>query len=235
MTKQLNNKRTMLESVVSLIETNAARTSSIQELAASASRLKNLVAEVQQKTVEVAEASIGKAATKMEARIALRDALSIVKAGLYAYAVKEGNTELQSKANIPNRDVRQGRDADLVASAEMILKLAQEAGSALAPHGITEEMLISFKGALVGFQAQLGEVKSGVAVRIAARMSLGELFSEADGILIDELDKYFEVLQKSDPEIAEAYFQARYIGKPGFRHVVEVSTNIIAAPVSKAA
>ncbi|MBI3005635.1 MAG: hypothetical protein HYY49_09505, partial [Ignavibacteriales bacterium] len=76
---------------------------------------------------------------------------------------------------------------------------------------------------------------SGVAVRIAARMSLGELFSEADGILIDELDKYFEVLQKSDPEIAEAYFQARYIGKPGFRHVVEVSTNIIAAPVSKAA
>ena len=94
----------MLESVVSLIETNVARTSSIQELVAPAARLKDLVTQMHDKTVEVNTASIGKAAAKMEARIALRETLSIVKAGLFAHAVRPTAVGLA-----PNLSSRQRR------------------------------------------------------------------------------------------------------------------------------
>ena len=236
MTKQQNNKRAMLESVVSLIETNAARTSSIQELVASAGRLRSLVDSMHDKTSEVIQASAGKAAAKMEARNQLRAALSAVKAGLYAYAAKQGDAELKAKANIPNRIVRDGRDTDLIASADMILKLARQIGPVLDPHGITEEKRNNFKASLRGFEAQLGDVKGTVAVRVAARQALDELIAEADGILVDELDRYFEVLQESDREIVNAYFQARFIGKPGYRHQVAEQASVPQlADVKKAA
>lgn len=225
----------MLESVVSLIETNAARTSSIQELDASAKRLRDLVDSMHDKTAEVIQASVGKAAAKMEARNDLRTALMTVKAGLFAYAVKQGETELQTKANISNGRVQKFRDADLVASADMILKLAKQVGTDLEPHGITAQRLGAFETSLAGFQAQLGEVKGAVAVRVAARQTLGELYGEADGILADELDRYFEVLQESDQEIANAYFQARFIGKPGYRHQAEKAAVPQLVDVKKAA
>ena len=235
MTKQQNNKRAMLESVVSLIETNAARTSSIQELVASSARLKDLVSSMHEKTAEVAQASVGKAAAKMEARNELRAALKTVTAGLFAYATKQGDTELQTKADMSSRVVIRSRDADLVATADMILKLARQVGPLLDPHGITEEKRNNFEASLRGFEAQLGEVKGAVAVRVAARMSLEELYAEADGILIDELDRYFEVLQESDSEIANAYFQARFIGKPGYRHQAEQAAVPQLVDVKKAA
>ena len=72
MTKQQNNKRAMLESVVSLIETNAARTSSIPGITESVTRFKNLMDEMTSKTVEVKQSD----PLEVEIRSFLRSAIN---------------------------------------------------------------------------------------------------------------------------------------------------------------
>ena len=218
MTKQQNNKRAMLESVASLIETNAARTSSIPGIIESVARFKNLMDEMTSKTVEVKQ-SVGKSAAKRQVRAELTVKLLQVAGALHAYACKRNDPELKAKADFTETELRQIRDTEFLSALESILGLVRENAEDLAGQGITPEVMAGFETGVDAYHTALGESLSSIPGRMAARGMIRELFARIDGVLDGEIDRFLEFFRETDPEFYEAYFATRAIRNFGLRHV----------------
>ena len=218
MTKQQNNKRTMFESVLSLIETNNTSASSFPGITESVGTFRGLMQEIHNKTVVVQQVAVGKAIAKQEAREALIALLVPVQAGLFAYARKQGDGGLKAKVGTAPSQFRGMRATVLASAAEGILKLAKENAENLDIHGATAEMLAALEGAVQAFTQAIGEREASVAARVAGRTGLKDLFAEIDAVLGQEIDRYLEFIRQNDPDFYASYFEARVVKNMGIRH-----------------
>ncbi len=218
MNKRQENKLTMYEGLLTLLQSNSAKTQSIGGFANAATELSTIVAGLKAKSTEVDSATVGKVATKYSAEDALVAALLPACSALYVFGRKQNNAEIKERANVTEAKLRSLRDTELASFGNAIAELSAANVQGVVPFGITTEKIAELKTKAEAYSDAIGARESSVADRKGARGSMSDLFDKADELLNEEFDRYMELLRPTETELYNKYFSARVIKDTGVRH-----------------
>jgi hypothetical protein len=217
MTKDDENKLTMLESTSTLLKLNRSKLN-LPALLSAADRLDSVLAKLKVKIQDTMTASKGKTETKAEAADILVSELFKVSKGLFAYGAVTDNVELKERVRVTASQLRYMRDTELVAKARTISEQGTKNEPKVADYGVTEEILTRLNGMIDAFETAIGERESSVAQRKGARSSVYENFDAATQILENEIDNLMERFNDTDPQFFNEYWEARVVKDVGLRH-----------------
>ncbi len=221
MTKDDENRLTMLEGVTSLLTGNRSKLT-LGALLNAQERLEAVTLKIKEKVRETMTATSGKTLMKAGAEDALLGLLVPIAMALRAYGHIVGDQEIASKSKVTESELRYMRDTELVARARTIHELCVESLGEVGEYGISEAKLVSLKEKIDAFEGAIGERESSMARRKGARSSLYESFAEAMGILENQIDNLMEVYKASDTQFYNEYWEARVIKDIGQRHKVRL-------------
>ncbi len=218
MTKRNENRLTMYEGLITLLQSNGTK---VQKIPGFALGVEDLIAHVQTikaKSNEVVTVSAGKTDAKYNAADALIESAMPVVSGLHVFARKERNAELQALTNVTEYKLRRKRDTDLVQFCTALAEQARAHMAGLAPYGITTAVIDDLAIRTAGYNTAIGQRESSVAERKGVRGSMNELFDVVDEMLSEEFDRYMELLRPTETEFYNKYFAARVVKDSGIRH-----------------
>ena len=218
MNKRQENKLTMYEGLLTLLQANSAKGASITGYSDAVTQFSSLIMEVKEKSTEVESVTVGKTVVKSEAGDALIVALLPVCSALYVYARKQNIPEIKGRVGITEAHLHTIRDTELASFGDAVVDLATANAAGIAPMGITADKIADLKTKADAYNAAIGAKESSVASRKGARGTLDDLFNHADELLNEELDRYMELLRSADTEFYNKYFAARVIKDIGVRH-----------------
>jgi hypothetical protein len=218
MNKVQENKRTMYEAVLALLSANSAKTAAVAAFATSEAEFRNIVSQIENKSAEYNQATVGRTASKNQAADILVDAVLPMAAALFAYGSKQKDATLKEKAAVNESELRRIRDTELITQTNAILALLNEHLLPLADYGVTAAKITEFQQKITDFNAALGTRESSLAERVGARTSLADLIRKADEILHEQLDHFMELFRPTEPQFYTEYFTARIIKDLGTRH-----------------
>lgn len=217
MRKNQENKFTMYKAVDTYLDENLVIVQGITELSASHLQLKGKYLELKTKNDESLKALSGKAVSKLVARMNAINSSLAISGGLYGYAKKNKNTELETITNIQKSSLDKMRDTELTTALEAIADLAEAHISSLEPFGVTPAKAEEFREKINLYDASVGKKETGMIRKKGAKKSLRTLFTEADDILVT-MDKYIDGLKNDHGEFVSNYKEARFIMNMGIRH-----------------
>jgi hypothetical protein len=229
MNKKQENKLTMYEGLLVLLQLNSARTQAIAGLADRVTEFAGFVSAIKSKWVEVDIASVGKVAAKYDAQEVLIAALVPACAALYVLGRTQNNMEIRGRTNISETKLHGMRDTELATFSAALADLATENAPALEPLGFDAEKLAALKTKVETYGVSIGAQEVGVTDRKGARTTMNELFDEVDELLHEEVDRLMEVLRPLEAELCNKYFSARVVKDLGIRHR-PVAETTVAAP-----
>lgn len=218
MTKRQENKLTMYEGLLTLLQANSAKGASITGYNDAVTQFSSLLAELMEKSVEVESVSVGKTAAKSDAGDALIGALLPVCSALYVYGRKQNSEEIRGRVSATEARLHTMRDTELASYGNSIVELATANAAGIGPMGITADKIADLKTKADAYTTAIGAKESSVADRKGARGTLDDLFNQIDELLNEEFDRYMELLRSSDTEFYNKYFAARVIKDMGVRH-----------------
>ena len=211
MNDRLENKLTMYKAVETLMDNNAAKTGPITALATSITNFKNLIGEIETAEQEKQTATTGKTASKGEAEAILISEAVTIAAGMKALGSVTNDKELLEAGSETKSSLYGTRDTDLVTKTQQIYNYANTNAAALADYGITPAMITSLQTRITEFNAALGTREESMALKVAAGAEVEGSFSDADNILVNQMDKMMEVFRESDTQFYNEYKNARVI------------------------
>ena len=103
------------------------------------------------------------------------------------------------------------RNADFIPAIKAIVKAAENNLEALAEYGVTAEQVEGLKTDFDGFLAINGQPRAYRVASVQATKDLELLFTEADDILNNKLDKVMSIFKRRDPGFYNGYQAARII------------------------
>lgn len=215
------NKLTMYEAVLTLLQENESVLTPYDAMVTSKAEFSTLVGQIRAKGQERGTVTAGKAAGKQQAEDALIAALMEVTAPLYSYGRKSGKTDVKEVADVTEGKLTRMRDTELASRATTIHQKANAEIANLGNYGITVAMLTELQNKITVFSAAIGERESSAAARVGMTMSIAELFDKADEFLNEDFDRLMERVRNSDTEFYNKYFAARVIKDLGIRHEPE--------------
>lgn len=205
------NKLTMFEAVISLLDANTAKTAVIAAFAATYNVFKNFVTQIKAKDVEKGGATTGKTSTKNADRAALVSAVMTVGGAVSALGAATNNNQLKEGGKTTRSELRDMRDTLLVTKAQGIYGLANANAAALVPYGITAAVITDLDTKITSYNNSLGARESSVAQQVGATTQIKTLFKKADKQLSEQVDLLMESFADSDPQFYTEYKQARVI------------------------
>jgi hypothetical protein len=215
------NKLTMYEAIVKLLEHNESLIATVPAFVGAKDNLITSVNKIKEAARQQKEATAGKRAAKMDAENDLISLMMSVGSALYSYGRKIKDHEMQDIANVRVSKLEDMRDTELVNKAEIIYtKLAANAAD-LVDYQITAVTVTEFRAKIDNFANALGVRESSAAKSTGATANLQMYFTEADDILNEDMDRMLEMFNQSQPGFYNEYFAARVIKQLGIRHEVE--------------
>ena len=230
MNKKLENKLTMYEGLLTLLQANSAKTQSVGGFADAVNEFVAVIDGLKTKSIEVDGAAVGKTSVKHGAEDELVAALLPVCSALFVFGRKQGVYEIKERINTTEAKLRAMRDTEFASFGNAAADMAAENAKGIEPFGITAEKIADLKTKAQAYSAAIGERESSVADRKGARGSMHELFDRADDLLSEELDRFIEMLRPVETELYNKYFAARVIKDTGIRHRVNGAVQEQAAP-----
>jgi hypothetical protein len=218
MNKRQENKLTMYEGLLVLLQNHTGKTQSVGGFAESVTELAAIVSDIKTKSVEVDIATVGKVAAKCSAQEALVAALLPFCAVLHVLGRKQNNAEIQGRTNVSESRLNAMRDTELASYATALIDLASANLQGITPNGIGQERIDDLKSKTDAYAMTIGVHEASVAERIGARGRMSEMFDNADDLLREELDRYMELLRPTEVEFYNKYFSARLVRDTGVRH-----------------
>lgn len=234
MDKRQENRLTMYEALLMLLQSNNEKTQVVGTFAGTVTELAGLVSAVKSKSIEVDIATVGKVVAKEGAQEALMAALLPACSALYVIGRKQHNMEIQGRVNISETKLHRMRDTELASFGTALADLATAQAPALEPMGFGAEKLADLKAKAETYAASIGARKVSVADRKGARGTMNDLFDKTDELIHEELDRYMEMLRPTETELYNKYFSARVVKDLGIRHRPAVEPTV-ASPVSAVA
>lgn len=217
MNKRFENRLTMYEGLLTLLQANSTKVQSVGGFADAVTAFAGVVTAIKAKSTEVDGATAGKAASKYNAEDALVDALIPIASALYMHGRKQGNAELTERTKITEGKLRAMRDTELAKYGSVIGDLATANAAGIATFGISAEKITDLKGKATAYNTAIGARESSIAERKGARGTMSELFDKADEMLNEEFDHFMELLRPTDTELYNKYFSARIVKDTGYR------------------
>ena len=218
MHKRLENKLTMYEGLLTLLQDNSDKIQSISAFGEAVTKFSDIMQSIKAKSIEVDQAAAGKTSGKLNAEEALIECLLPVCSALFLFGRKENNTAIMERANTAEYKVRLLRDSELASYGNAIAEMASGNKQGISGYGVTEEKIAELKTKAEAYVSAIGERESGIAGRKGARETMTDLFKEADEIIGKEIDNYMEIVRPLEPEFYTKYYAAKVIKDMGIRH-----------------
>ena len=218
MNDKQENKLTMYEAVVNLLDSNTAKIASLTALTDLLTDFKDRVAEIKEKDLLANTAKTGNAAAKASDRTALTEDAITIAAALFALGSATGDDRLKELAAYNKSKFKSLRDTQLAIDVTNIKNLADANAAQLTGYGITAPMIAALDTKLTAFNASMGARETGADISTAAFGQLELKFKEADALLKEQMDKIMEVFRNSDPQFYNEYKNSREIADLGVRH-----------------
>jgi hypothetical protein len=215
------NKLTMYEAVVKLLEQNDGLIATVPAFVGAKDNLVTSINKVKKEARQQKEATAGKRAAKVDAENELIRIIMSAGSALYSYGRKIKDHEMQDVANVRVSKLEDMRDTELVNKAEMIYAKLLANVADLTDYQITAATVTEFRAKIDNFANALGVRESSAARSTGATANLQMYFTEADDILNEDMDRMMEMFKQSEPGFYNEYFAARVIKNLGIRHEVE--------------
>lgn len=130
---------------------------------------------------------------------------------VYVYAFRTKKHELLPKVSINKHMLYHGRDNDAITLASIVADEASEHAAELVDYGVEAQDLTELNEAIGQFRTFLSKPKQVIGERTLHTKNLKELFSDADSILCDQLDKLIGKFRESEPEFFTLYKNSRNV------------------------
>lgn len=229
MTKREANKLSMLDAVISHMESNSEKLASIPVLGEIVVNLKSSVTEIKSMNLEFIGNTKGKTADKALKEEAVLNTILKIANSLYVLGIKTKNPELIVNCKVTKWELDNLREQVLIKKSKDILSMANQYAEILVNYGITADLLTEALSHLNGFQTAIDEKSDAHSNSVAEREALSIKFADVTAILVDELDPLMELFEDTEPLFYDAYRNARMIRDLGIRHEKEeeISTTAI--------
>ncbi len=215
------NKFSMYRTVKTHLDNNPIVVDSVTIFRVTADLYSGKLLAIADKNGEYLSLTAGKTLQKDEAEDVMIDEILTMASTLSLYGEVNGREDLKALCSVTESGLKKMRDSDLLQKGNDIMIRVEANKDDLDDYGITDEAIAKSKGAIARFESELGSKETSFAEKKAARQVLKDLFSEADDILYNRLDKCAEMVRQNYPEFYIQYQAARVIKDLGIRHTGE--------------
>lgn len=148
---------------------------------------------------------------------------------VFAYASDNNDLTLKGKVDYSRTDLSQVRDAVTLQRCEVIKDTALDVLGSLGTYGINGSDVVALQNLIEDFALSIAAPRTAITERKGATSDMVELFSGADIVLDEKMDKLAEQFKATDPHFYKLYFDARIIVDRGVRHTVLEGVVVAAA------
>jgi hypothetical protein len=217
MNDRLENKRTMYKAVIDLLDANTTKTSSMTAFAAALTNFKDKVDSIAEKNQLKDTAATGKTTLKSQLASDLIAATVPVAGALFAYGSSVNDPHIKELGDVRKGDLQNLRDTDLTDKVTIIKNLADAHAAALAAYGVDAAAIAALDTKSITYDSAVGDKESSFSTKSSAGKVMTNIFTEADSILTDQLDRMMEKFNPSDMQFYQEYKSAREIKDLGHR------------------
>ena len=218
MQKRLENKLTMLKTVLSFLKQNHSMWENSPVMVELVNKLEVLIGEIESIRLVIDSDITGITAEKMAQQVALIDKSYELSSILYAMASSSKNKVLQGKVDFTESELQNARGGDLISTSSAIAGLVRENLTVLVPYELTEADVTGFEEMISSFAENLPTHRVSLAERKAANERLKEVFSAVDVVVNEQLDRMMVRYRNTSANLYAAYNNARSVVDYGTRH-----------------
>jgi hypothetical protein len=137
--------------------------------------------------------------------------LMLLPAGsaMYSYGKKIGDSELCVRTNHSESQLRSMRQADLLDTSKLYVKLAKERAAGLSPYGLSAAKIAALEAQVEAYATALKKRHSITAEAAGFQKAFSVHFAQGNEVLRNHLDKLMEQFRESDPVFYRTYRKAR--------------------------
>ena len=218
MDKRLENKLMMMKALLSFLNQYKDEWSGNGPLSQVIAELKNLIDQIEATRLLVGTNQSGVVQNKSAIQEDLVDVTFALTSTLYAMAVRTNNPVLQGQVNITRSDLLRQRDGKLASTAKSMLDLVRVHLATLADYAVTPDDASNLETKLLSYENSLPVNRITVFERKTANQKLKDLFTTANNLLTEQLDRMMPRFEKSKPDFYTSYLNARKVVSYGIRH-----------------
>ena len=224
----------MYKAVISYCNSQPAITASVPAFAAALSALQAITSNITDTAAKQLQATAGVRNHKENQRITLSRLASTIGANVFAWASVQQNHLVKEEVRYSFTKLRRLPDEKLAPVCKNIHKAASANQAQLAAYGITAATLADFQNTINTYQSAVAGPRNAVSLRSAYVQELKKLFSQANSLLKNQLDKIALQFIITHPDFYNAYSSNRIIVDAPTSHtkIAGIITNKDKEPIS---
>lgn len=218
MTDKQENKRSMYIAVQNVCNTNDTLWSGLPSFGTAFTEFETVLAAITAQSQIQEGKTTGITQNKQKEEDEMIQITVEIAAAVYAYASKIGDNELRDKVNYSPSSLRESRDTVLKDICQGIHDEANNVIAELADYGKTPEDIIQLQKEIDDFAAIIAKPRTAIGTRATATTQLVQLFSQADDLLKNQMDRLIVTYQNTQATFYNKYQNSRTIVDLGIRH-----------------
>lgn len=224
----------MYKAVISFCNSQPAITASVPAFAAGLSTLQVITSNITDTAAKQLQATSGVRNHKENQRITLSRLASTIGANVFAWASAQQNHLVKEEVRYSFTKLRRLPDEKLAPVCKNIHKAASDNQAQLAAYGITAATLTGLQSTINTYQSAVAGPRNAVSLGSAYVQELKKLFSQANSLLKNQLDKIALQFKITHPDFYNAYSSNRIIVDAPTSHtkIAGIITNANKEPVS---
>ena len=212
------NKLAMFKAVQAVLTKNQTAVATLPALVVSATDFATFITTITETERALNTVTVGKAATKEETKKVLMNELMELKGALASFARKTKNIELSLLVKFTKSTLKGLSETELENKSKTLLEIVEANKPELIAYGVDEAEINNLNETVAEYKNAASETKTSFSEKSGARVSLTELFDDADVLLKEELDNLMLRMQGKYPDFYNAYKSARVIKDLGGSH-----------------
>lgn len=211
----MENKLSMYEATIEVLDNNTALVATIPALVTAKSDLVNIIMQIRAANLVQQMSTKGKTMDKADRKNELADTAYAVAGAVQAYATETDNNDLYMLVNFSRTRLRSADDEEIQQLCQLIHDEANTVVASLADYGVDAAKLTELQGLIDAWSSQSQAPRVAISERAAATANLPSFFSAADEVLKKRMDKLMEQFYVSERTFYDTYKSARKIVNAG--------------------
>jgi len=212
MNKNQINRKEMYDTVISYLDTNTVKWTSIPKVGEFKNEFSAVVAQIGDAQEAQADAQVFVGKNKKQLKSLIAQKADILNDCLEAFALVTGDDKLAGKMATSYSDLNRMRNADFATAIKEIITATEQHSDVLqAEYGVTAQQVDGLKADFDEFLVINGEPRAYQIASVQATKSLEQLFTDATVILETKLDKIMSIFKRRDINFYNGYLAARVV------------------------
>jgi hypothetical protein len=206
------DRKEMHNAVINYLDTNVAVWSVVPKAGEFKNEFSLVNAQIEQAQAEQLAAQVYVGKSKDELKSVIAHKADILNDSIEVFAAVAGDVELESKMAGSYSDLNRLRNVDFPPKIMEIIDAAEANATPLqTDYNVTTEQIDDLKADIDAFLEMSGLPRAYQIASVQATKSLEQLFTEANDILVNKLDKVMKIFKRRDPNFYNGYLAAREV------------------------